>query len=78
MTIGDPCYRDRDGVAAIELPFRVRLPDGSTRTDPTQWGEDAAVLEATGWTRSVVVESDLPQPEVVDEDNDVPQPEVVE
>jgi hypothetical protein len=43
------------------------MPDGSTRTDPTQWGEDAAVLEATGWTRSVVVESDLPQPEVVDE-----------
>jgi hypothetical protein len=35
------------------------MPDGSTRTDPTQWSEDAAVLEATGWTRSVVVESDL-------------------
>jgi hypothetical protein len=44
------------------------MPDGSTRTDPTQWSEDAAVLEATGWTRSVVVESDLPEPE--------PEPEV--
>jgi hypothetical protein len=43
------------------------MPDGSTRTDPSQWSEDAAVLDATGWTRSVVVESDLPEVEVVDE-----------
>jgi hypothetical protein len=63
MSLGDNCWRDRSGVAHAALPFRVRLPDGTTRTDPTQWGEDAAVLEATGWTRSVVVESDL---EVVD------------
>jgi len=62
MTIGQECWRDRSGVAHAALPFRVRF--GSTRTDPTQWGEDAAVLEATGWTRSVVVESDL---EVADE-----------
>ena len=67
MTIGQECWRDRNGVAHAALPFRVRLPDGFTRTDPTQWSEDAAVLEATGWTRSLVVESDLPQPEVVDE-----------
>jgi hypothetical protein len=67
MTLGQDCWRDRSGVAHAALPFRVRLPDGSTRTDPTQWGEDAAVLEATGWTRSVVVESDLPEVEVVDE-----------
>ena len=67
MTIGDDCWRDRSGVAHAALPFRVRLPDGTTRTDPAQWGEDAAVLEATGWTRSVVVASDLPEVEVVDE-----------
>ena len=67
MTIGQDCWRDRTGVAHATLPFRVRMPDGSTRTDPTQWSEDAAVLEATGWTRSVVVASDLPEPEVVDE-----------
>jgi hypothetical protein len=67
MTIGDDCWRDRSGVAHAALPFRVRMPDGTTRTDPAQWGEDTAVLEATGWTRSVVVESDLPEVEVVDE-----------
>jgi hypothetical protein len=80
MTIGQDCWRDRSGVANAALPFRVRLPDGSTRTDPTQWSEDAAVLEATGWSRSVVVQSDLPPAEVlvVDEDNDVPQQEVVD
>ena len=67
MTLGQDCWRDLSGVAHASLPFRVRLPDGSTRTDPSQWSEDAAVLEATGWTRSVVVESDLPEVEVVDE-----------
>lgn len=66
MNVGDPCYRDRGGVAHLSLPFRVRLPDGSTRTDPAQWSEDAAVMEATGWSHSVIVETDLPQ-EVVSE-----------
>lgn len=67
MTIGDNCYRDRHGVAHDSLPFRVRLPGGSTRTDPSQWCNDEAVMEATGWTRSVVVATDLPEPEAVDE-----------
>ena len=66
MTIGDPCYRDRDGVAHAELPHRVRLVDGSTRTDPSQWSEDADVLAATGWTLSALTQADLdamfPQP----------------
>ena len=66
MNLGDNCWRDRSGVAHAALPFRVRLPDGTTRTDPAQWSEDAAVLEATGWTRSVVAASDLPAVEVVD------------
>jgi len=64
MTVGDNCWRDRSGVAHAALPFRVRLPDGTTRTDPTQWSLDVAVLEATGWSRSVVVASDLPEVEV--------------
>ena len=42
MNVGDPCYRDRNGVAHATLPFRVRLSDGSTRTDPAQWFEDEA------------------------------------
>ena len=67
MTIGDNCWRDRSGVAHATLPFRVRMPDRSTRTDPSLWCEDEAVMEATGWTRSVVVAADLPEPEAVDE-----------
>jgi hypothetical protein len=43
----------------MELPFRVVMPDGSTRTDPAQWGEDADVLAATGWARSTLTQSDL-------------------
>jgi hypothetical protein len=43
----------------MELPFRVTMPDGSTRTDPTQWGEDADILAATGWTQSTLTQADL-------------------
>jgi hypothetical protein len=57
-SVGDSCWR-RQGVAALELPFRVRLPDGSTRTDPSQWGNDKAVLAATGWSRSTLTQDDL-------------------
>ncbi len=70
--LGDPCWR-RGGVAALSLPFRVRLPDGSTRTDPAQWGEDQGVLDATGWGRSTLTQEDLdvlypppPEPSWVD------------
>jgi len=58
-SIGDPCWRDASGLAAMELPFRVTLPDGTTRTDPAQWGEDSDVLSATGWTRSMLTQDDL-------------------
>jgi hypothetical protein len=58
-SIGDPCWRDAGGLAAMELPFRVAMPDGSTRTDSTQWGEDSDVLAATGWTRSTLTQDDL-------------------
>ena len=57
--LNDPCWRDASGAAALELPFRVQLPDGSTRTDPGQWSEDADVLAATGWTRSTLTQANL-------------------
>jgi hypothetical protein len=57
--LDDPCWRDAAGVAHMSLPFRVHLPDGTTRTDPAQWGEDQAVLAATGWTRSTLTQADL-------------------
>lgn len=56
--VGDPCWRN-GGVAALELPFRVRLADGTTRTDPSQWSLDEAVLAATGWSRSTLTQDDL-------------------
>jgi len=58
-SLNDPCWRDASGVAALELPFRVQLLDGTTRTDPGQWSADADVLAATGWTRSTLTQEDL-------------------
>ena len=57
-SVGHPCWR-RDDVAALELPFRVRLPDGSTRTSPDQWCQDAAVMAATGWSASTLTQADI-------------------
>jgi hypothetical protein len=57
--LNDPCWRDASGAAALELPFRVTLPDGTTRTDPSQWSEDVEILAATGWTRSTLTQADL-------------------
>jgi hypothetical protein len=59
MNIGDACWRDAAGVAHLDLPWRVVLPDGTTRTDPAQWCEDADVLAATGWTRSTLTADDV-------------------
>lgn len=65
--VGNPCWRDRNGNAATDLPFRVTLPDGSTRTDPDQWSADESVLEASGWQRSSLTQADIdklfPQPD---------------
>jgi len=63
VNIGDPCYRDRNGVAHAELPHRVRLADGSTRTDSAQWFDDEAVREETGWRALTVTADDLPEVE---------------
>jgi hypothetical protein len=70
MQPGEPCWRDAAGVAHLDLPWRVVLPDGTTRTDPAQWSEDADVLAATGWTRSALTADDVatltpPPPEPV-------------
>jgi hypothetical protein len=57
--LNDPCWRDASGAAALELPFRVRLTDGSTRTDPSQWAENADILADAGWSRSTLTQADL-------------------
>lgn len=56
--IGDPCYR-LSGVAHLSLPWRVRLSDGSTRTDPSQWFADEAVRADTGWSESTLTQEDI-------------------
>ena len=56
--LGDPCYR-LAGVAHLSLPWRVRLSDGSTRTDPAQWFADAAVRADTGWSESTLTQEDI-------------------
>lgn len=60
MIIGQSCWRDKNGVAHESLPFRVHLPDGSTRTDSSQWSQDPEILSITGWSLSTVIESDIP------------------
>ena len=57
--LGDPCYRDRHGVAHLALPHRVRLTDGWTRTDASQWFADPAVRADTGWNESTLTQTDI-------------------
>lgn len=56
--VGDPCYR-QNGVASLSLPWRVRLSDGSTRTDPEQWFADPSVRADTGWSESTLTQEDI-------------------
>ena len=58
-SVGDFCYRDSSGTAALSLPHRIRLDDGTTRTDPEQWWADAEVRAASGWTESTLTQEDL-------------------
>jgi len=57
--VGDPCWRDSQGVAHVALPHRVHLPDGTTRTDPEQWSLDENVVAITGWSRSTLTQEDI-------------------
>jgi hypothetical protein len=42
-------YRNLSTGRIEPLPWRVRMPDGSTRTDPGQWASDSAALAAAGY-----------------------------
>lgn len=41
------------------LPWRIRMPDGSTRTDPAQWWQDNEARSASGYVESDVTPLDL-------------------
>lgn len=56
--VGDICYRRRGGVY-LTLPPRVRLSDGTTRTDPEQYSLDAAVMADLGYEVSTLTEADI-------------------
>ena len=58
MQINDFCYR-RDSVAVLQLPWRVRLADGSTRTDPSQYILIEGLLESLGYTESTITQEDI-------------------
>ena len=71
--VGDSCYRDASGVAVLSLPFRITMPDGKTRTDPSQWWLDEEARAASGFTQSTLTQQDLdllfppePQPSWID------------
>jgi hypothetical protein len=58
MQIGDFCYR-LNGVAVLEMPWRIRLSDGSTRTDPSQYTLIDGLLESLGYVESVLTQEDI-------------------
>ena len=57
-SVGDICYR-RGGGVYLTLPHRVRLSDGTTRTDPAQYSLDPAVMADLGYETSTLTEADL-------------------
>jgi hypothetical protein len=57
--LGDSCYRDASGVAVLGLPFRITMPDGTTRTDSSQWWLDQSARAASGYTESTLTQQDL-------------------
>ena len=42
-------YRNLTTGRIEPLPYRVRMPNGTTRTDPSQWGSDLAAVAAAGF-----------------------------
>lgn len=54
-----PYYRNINTGMVQKLPFTARLPDGSTRTDPSQWSLDPLVLAAAGYAETSITEHDI-------------------
>ena len=55
-----PYYREiSTGVVVPELPFRVRLEDGTTRTDPEQWASDPTTLALAGYELTEITQEDI-------------------
>ena len=50
------CYRLNNGPPVFVLPFRVRLSDGTTFTDSTQWFPEHG--EELGWAESIITQEE--------------------
>lgn len=60
MTYGPPPYYRNTATGRIEpLPFRITMPGGSTRTDPSQWWLDAEARAASGFVETDITQGDL-------------------
>lgn len=54
-----PYYRNTESGRIEPLPHRIRLPDGSTRTDPEQWAAEPDTLAAAGYAVTDVTQADI-------------------
>lgn len=52
-------YRNNATGKIEPLPWRVVMPDGSTRTDPDQWWQDEEARAASGFVESEITPHDL-------------------
>ena len=57
---GDPpYYRHIASGKVMKLPFSVRMPDGSSRTDPEQWSQDPEVMVIAGFEQTEITQEDI-------------------
>lgn len=57
---GDPpYYRHIASGKVMKLPFSVRMPDGSSRTDPEQWSQDPEVMAIAGFEQTEITQEDI-------------------
>lgn len=54
-----PHYRNTATGAVTTLPHRIRLPDGTTRTDRDQWAAEPDTLAAAGYAVTEITQADL-------------------
>ncbi len=54
-----PYYRYIPSGKVTKLPFSVRMPDGSVRTDPLQWSQDPEVMIYAGFELTEITEQDI-------------------
>jgi hypothetical protein len=54
-----PYYRNTTTNEVVPLPHRIRLPDGTTRTDPQQWADEPETLAAAGFTITDITQADI-------------------